>query len=165
MAVLSDILRRFSVWWPNKREKPLRQAIARTQGSATRRVEQRMFEASLGMVQLPCEPRMRSPEVDRIARRARTELMAGHPVRLYVPLRDRQQKAQDSAMNSPEQFARRSGSEWPVGNIRRRWDRRASPSSSGPQATRPATEVCGSHGGHRRIPGPRPGRWSPRAIS
>ncbi|MDQ1491058.1 MAG: hypothetical protein QOJ23_3572 [Actinomycetota bacterium] len=109
MAVLSDILRRFSVWWANKREKPLRQAIARTQGSATRRVEQRMFEASLGMVPLPCKGRMRSPEVDRIARRARTELMAGHPVRLYVPLRDRQQKIQDGAMNSLEQIRKAVG--------------------------------------------------------
>lgn len=106
---MSDILRRFSVWWTNKRKKPLRQAIARTQGRATRSVEQRMFEASLGMVRLPCKPRMRSPEVDRVARRTRTELMAGHPVRLYVPLRDRQQKTQDSAMHSLERVRKAVG--------------------------------------------------------
>jgi hypothetical protein len=45
-----------------------------------------MFEAGVGMVSVRCKAHMRSTEIDRVARRTRTELAAGRPVRLYVPL-------------------------------------------------------------------------------
>lgn len=86
MGFLQETSRRFAVWKANKRQDPVRQAIARTQDSLTRRIDQQVIEASLGMVALQCRSGLRSRHIDRIARRARAELAAGHPVRLFVPL-------------------------------------------------------------------------------
>ena len=77
---------RFAVRRRNKRQELLRQAVARTQDSLTRRIDQQMFEARLGIVSLQCGPGLQPRQVDRIARRARAELAAGRPVRLFVPM-------------------------------------------------------------------------------